>query len=85
MSAPKPTQLKILTENPGNHPLNLNEPKPRIILPELPAFLNKYAKEEWKRIAVALNRIGILSEIDVAALAAYCRPMEMGTSRRRFS
>ena len=83
MSTPKPTQLKILTENPGNHPLNLNEPQPPLVLPEPSAFLNKYAKEEWKRIAVALNRIGILSEIDVAALAAYFRAIGVGYRQKK--
>lgn len=28
---------------------------------------------EWKRIAEALNRIGLLTQVDRAALAAYCQ------------
>ena len=31
----------------------------------------KYAQDEWKRIAPILYRLGILTEIDPAVLAAY--------------
>lgn len=71
--APKPTALKVLDGNPGRRPLNLNEPKPRPIAPDCPSWLDAGAKREWRRIAPALERLGLLTEIDGAALAAYCQ------------
>ena len=38
-----------------------------------PRFLKKEARTEWKRIAPRLANIGILTEIDRAALAGYCQ------------
>ena len=70
---PKPTNLKLLAGNPGRHPLNKNEPKPPPVAPRCPGWLNKTAKKEWKRIAPSLEQLGLLTEIDMANLAAYCR------------
>lgn len=69
---PKPTALKIIQGNPGKRPLNKNEPKPKPIAPKCPAWLHKDAKREWKRIAPELERLGLLSVVDMAALATYC-------------
>lgn len=41
--------------------------------PEPPAFLSDEAKGEWGRVCEQLYTLGILSEIDRAALAAYCQ------------
>ena len=38
-----------------------------------PTHLSKAAKKEWKRIAPELEKLGLLSHIDMAALAAYCQ------------
>jgi P27 family predicted phage terminase small subunit len=70
---PKPTALKILAGNPGRRPLNAGEPKPRAGIPECPAELSDSAKGEWKRISVELLALGLLTELDRAALAAYCQ------------
>ncbi len=69
---PKPTALKVLEGNPGKRPLNKNEPKPRPEKPTCPKWISKEAKREWKRVAPELHRIGLLTYIDRAALAAYC-------------
>lgn len=69
---PKPTHLKILEGNPGKRPINTNEPKPRPIAPKCPRGLSAAAKREWERVAPLLERCGLLTEIDMAALAAYC-------------
>ena len=38
-----------------------------------PEFLHTYAKVEWGRVVDRLFKLGTMSEIDVAALAAYCQ------------
>ena len=68
---PKPTHLKLVTGNPGKRTLNRKEAKTKAAIPAPPAHLTADAVEEWERVATELFNIGILSEIDRAALAAY--------------
>lgn len=68
----KPTHLKILEGNPGKRPINMNEPKPAPIIPKCPAWLDAAAKKEWKRISAELDKLGLITCIDGAALAGYC-------------
>ena len=70
---PKPTRLKIIEGNPGKRPLRGNEPQPPRSQPTCPAHLSPTAKAEWKRLAQSLNKIGLLTQADRAALAAYCQ------------
>ena len=70
---PKPTNLKIIEGNPGKRPLNLNEPKPISIASECPDWLLADAKKEWKRLAPELERLGLLTILDMAAFAGYCQ------------
>lgn len=70
---PKPTKLKILEGNPGKRPLNLDEPKPMPIAPGCPEWLLEEAKKEWDRLAPELERLGLLTIIDMAAFAGYCQ------------
>jgi P27 family predicted phage terminase small subunit len=70
---PTPTSIKLLTGNPGQRPLQANEPKPKSRKPTAPAHLNDDAKDEWARIADELDALGILSGLDRAALGAYCQ------------
>ena len=42
-------------------------------MPEAPVFLTTDARTEWDRVALQLYRMGLLYEIDVASLAAYCQ------------
>ena len=67
-----PTGLKKLRGNPGKRALNEQEPKPDLLIPECPDHLTGAAREEWNRVTQELYKLGILSEIDRAALAAYC-------------
>jgi P27 family predicted phage terminase small subunit len=69
---PKPTRLKVLTGNPGKRPLNVNEPRPEIAIPDCPVELGPVARREWDRLAVELSSLRILTNLDRAALAAYC-------------
>jgi P27 family predicted phage terminase small subunit len=53
--------------------VNASEPTPApLVDPDPPAWLAKAAKAEWRRLAPMLTRLGILTETDAAALAAYC-------------
>lgn len=70
---PKPTALKLIEGNPGKRPIRGAEPRPPNSQPTCPAHLSPTAKAEWKRLAQALNGIGLLTQVDRAALAAYCQ------------
>jgi len=62
----KPTQLKIVTGNPGKRPLNADEPRPDANIPECPPELLAH------RLAGELAALRLLTNLDRAALAAYC-------------
>lgn len=70
---PKPTQLKRLQGNPGRRPLNENEPEPDAVVPTRPGWLLPEAKREWSRVVPQLQRLGLLTIVDRAALASYCQ------------
>ena len=53
--------------------LNRNEPKPATGIPTCPSHLMPAARTEWKRLARHLHGLGVISELDRAALAAYCQ------------
>src|SRR5205085_7950964 len=69
---PKPTRLKMLTGNPGKRPLNQDEPKPEASIPDCPPELSPAARQEWDRLAAELGALRMLTNLDRAALAAYC-------------
>jgi P27 family predicted phage terminase small subunit len=69
---PTPTRLKVLTGNPGKRALNLNEPEPEPAVPDCPPELGQVARREWDRLAVELGKLRIITNLDRAALAAYC-------------
>ena len=70
----KPTRLKVLEGNPGKQKLPKNEPAPRISkdIPDPPCHLDDIAVEEWHRVAEGLHALGLLTDVDTTALAAYC-------------
>ncbi len=70
---PKPTKLKKLAGNPGKRKLNLHEARLPRSIPDCPKHLVAEARREWKRMAQLLFDAGLLSQIDRAALAAYCQ------------
>jgi P27 family predicted phage terminase small subunit len=71
---PKPAHLKLIEGNPGKRRIPQNEPRPEIgEMPEAPVFLTVDARSEWDRVSIQLHRMGLLTEIDVASLAAYCQ------------
>ena len=70
---PKPTQLKVLEGNPGKRRLPATEPQPSTGVSSRPSWLLPEAKREWMRIVPELERLGLLTRVDRAALAAYCQ------------
>jgi P27 family predicted phage terminase small subunit len=68
-----PTVLHIARGNPGKRPLNDLEPTPEVSIPDCPDHLDELAKKEWDWIATALEKEGLLTYIDKAALAMYCQ------------
>jgi P27 family predicted phage terminase small subunit len=69
---PKPTRMKVLTGNPGKHSLITHEPRPEAEIPDCPLELGPVARKEWDRLALELGNLRILTQLDRAALAAYC-------------
>jgi P27 family predicted phage terminase small subunit len=70
---PKPTRIKVLSGNPGKRPLAKDDVKPPRALPRPPAILQNLARKEWWRIGRVLYEAGLLTQIDVPALVAYCQ------------
>ena len=70
---PKPTAVKKLEGNPGKRKLNSKEPVPAKGIPACPDWLMQEAKKEWERLAELMNQMGVLTEVDMAAFAAYCQ------------
>jgi P27 family predicted phage terminase small subunit len=70
---PEPRVIKLLKGNPGKRRLR-DEPQPQIppTCPEPPSFVVGYAADLWWETAPELHRLGLLSRVDVPALAAYC-------------
>ena len=69
---PKPTRLKVLTGNPGKRLLNHQEPRPEPEIPECPPELGPVARREWDRLVGELGKLKLVTNLDRAALAAYC-------------
>ena len=70
---PNPTHLKILANNPGKRPLNMNEPVPAPGgMERPPIWLNKRAKAEWRELLRAAPP-GLLTRLDRKAVALYCQ------------
>ncbi len=70
---PKPTALKTLEGNPGKRKMNKKEPIPGQGIPTCPEWLLPEAKIEWERLAAVMDQMGVLTEVDRAAFAAYCQ------------
>ena len=70
---PKPTTVKKLEGNPGKRKLNTKEPVPAKGMPACSDWLMPEAKKEWERLAKLMNQMGVLTEVDMAAFAAYCQ------------
>ncbi|ABN75759.1 phage terminase small subunit P27 family [Cereibacter sphaeroides] len=70
---PTPTNLKVIAGTDRADRRNDKEPKPKAVRLAAPAFLSEPARGEWARVVEDLYALGILSNVDRAALAAYCQ------------
>jgi P27 family predicted phage terminase small subunit len=72
---PVPTVLRIARGNPHQHKISDDEPTPSTAIdlaaPELLAT-DADAKRAWDELAPMLHRLGLLTEVDRAALLLYC-------------
>ena len=68
----KPTGLKVIEGNPGKRPLNENEPKPKLGIPEMPEWIKPFdeAVKNWEHESVLLDEMGIMTKADAGILAA---------------
>jgi P27 family predicted phage terminase small subunit len=69
---PKPTALKNLQGTYRADRAASNEMRPRAGVPVCPAHLDAAARAEWERVVPELERTGVLTVVDGAALEAYC-------------
>lgn len=71
--APKPTNLKLVTGNPGKRAVNRSEPDPTYLQNlQAPDWLTADARQVWDELAPRLARAKLLTEVDVDALAMGC-------------
>ena len=49
------------------------EPRPAPGAPDMPEWLPPFAQEIWRHVVPALDSVGILSKVDLIALARYCQ------------
>lgn len=70
---PKPTALKRLGPK-SHHVQNNDEPLPEHLsrVPPPPNWMGKEARAEWKELAGQLYESGVLTRVDLDALAHFC-------------
>lgn len=69
---PLPTRLKVIRGTAQPCRVNKAEPKPPADRVKMPPGLSKAAKAQWRRVAGDLRGAGILTNLDIHALGAYC-------------
>lgn len=72
---PLPPNVHRLRGNPSKRPMAAlldDVVRPDVAAPKCPDFLGEEAKREWRRIVKHLLPLGLLAEIDLAALTNYC-------------
>lgn len=68
----KPTMLKLLQGNPGNRPINEEEPQPKKLFePEPPEHFNEIQSAKWRDLSRQLSACRVLTELDLDALQMY--------------
>lgn len=72
---PLPANVHMLRGNPSKLPLSqlMDEVRPPVEIPTCPRHLLPAARREWARISKELRMLGLVSQIDRAALAVYCQ------------
>lgn len=72
---PLPTNVHLLQGNRSKKPASQlrDQVLPNVEIPNCPTHLLPAAKKEWKRVAEQLEGLGLISQMDRAALAVYCQ------------
>lgn len=70
-----PGNVHLLRGNPSKKSIGdlMGEFQPEVEIPGAPSWLWSEAKKEWKRISVELEKYGLISKLDRAALVLYCQ------------
>ena len=71
---PLPANVHLLRGNPSKKSAaQLRDAiSPDVEIPACPRHLGAEARKEWKRISVELEKLGLIAQIDRAALSMYC-------------
>jgi P27 family predicted phage terminase small subunit len=71
---PLPANVHMLRGNPSKLSSDRlrDSVAPEVEIPNAPKHLQGEALKEWKRIGVELEKLGLVSKIDRAALSMYC-------------
>jgi P27 family predicted phage terminase small subunit len=67
-----PSHLKLVAGTFRKDRSSKHDPKPECAIPLMPPELCDDAKLEWAQKSVELHKLGLLTNIDGAVLAAYC-------------
>jgi P27 family predicted phage terminase small subunit len=71
---PKPTPTHILELRGSKLAKGRGDnPRPDPTPPPCPTWLDREARAEWRRIVPELERLGLLTRVDRAALTCYCQ------------
>ncbi len=72
---PLPANVHQLRGNASKKPIGaiLDEFRPEVEIPDFPSWIWPEAKKEWKRVSFELERYGLVSKLDRAALVLYCQ------------
>ena len=75
MNPKKPIALARLEGNPGKRrlPTEAEEVKVESGMPEVPDWLDKDARVEWRRLAPELLAVGLLGKVDRLEMALLCQ------------
>ena len=69
----KPTELKVMTGNPGKRPLVERDLRRYKMEPQpAPAFLDEFGKEYWDELMEILYGMGILYRSDIKSIIFLC-------------
>lgn len=74
---PKPSAIREFEGDRSHRPPTTGEPRPRPTRPKMPRDMDPVAAREWRRVVPALERLGLLTEVDGAALESYCQAYAM--------
>lgn len=70
---PTPTQLKVVKGTFRKDRAPAAEPQVPASMPTPPPHLSEPARGEWARVCRELYNLGVMTELDRAALGAYCQ------------